>query len=293
MSQDDEQLQWRIALLTDLLRSAKPDTFRAAPCLGYIKVPNTDNASRYGIVFEEPLIRGMEPKVATLQELLERAPHPSLSARIALCVVLARCIHSFHALNWLHKALRPENILFFSSTESANVSEPFLAGFELSRPSIMEQWSEKPGFDPSKDIYRHPNAQSSQVIVKYRKSCDIYSLGVLMIEVALWKRFKDVVRLEDFAETKPSTLREIQPWLLRLPLYTGFSVIPTEAGNCLQQVSSACGDSFRNIIERCLRMDATEKPEYSEEQEAAIALRVQRVTEEDIVKELERIASSV
>jgi hypothetical protein len=48
----------------------------------------------------------------------------------------------------------------------------------------MDQLTEKPGFDPLKDIYRHPNAQSSQADGKYHKPYDIYGLGVLMIEVA-------------------------------------------------------------------------------------------------------------
>lgn len=289
----DEQVEWRIGLLTDLLRSAKPEGFRAARCLGYIKILYTDNATRFGIVFEEPLIHGAESKIATLQGLLERQLYPSLSARLGLCAVLARSVHSFHAVNWLHKALRPDNILFFSSSELLSLNEPLLSGFELSRPSIMDQLTEKPGFNPIKDIYRHPNAQSSQTDGKYRKSYDIYSLGVLMIEVALWKRIEDLVPLEDLAKAKPSVLREIQPWLLGMPLSTRFPLSIAESRSCLQQVAFACGDSFRDIVEQCLKMDAVECPEYFGEKEAAIALRVQRVTEQDIVKKLDRIASLV
>jgi len=261
--------------------------------LGYIKILHTDNATRFGIVFEEPLIHGAESKIATLQDLLERQLHPSLSVRLGLCTVLARCVHSFHAVNWVHKALRPENILFFSSSELPSLNEPFLSGFELSRPSIMDQLTEKLGFDPIKDIYRHPNAQSSQTDGKYRKSYDIYSLGVLMIEVALWKRIEDLVPLEDLAKAKPSVLREIQPWLLGMPFGTRFPLSITESRSCLQQVAFACGDPFRDIVEQCLRMDAVECPEYLGEKEAVIALRVQRATEQDIVKKLDRITSLV
>ena len=289
----DEQVEWRIGLLTDLLRSAKPEGFRVARCLGYIKIPQTDDATRFGIVFEEPLIHGAESKIVTLQDLLERQPHPSLSARLALCALLARCVHSFHAVNWLHKALRPDNIIFFSSSEMPSLNEPFLSGFELSRPSIMDQLTEKPRFDPLQDIYRHPNAQSSQADGKFRKSYDIYSLGVLMIQIALWKRIEDVVPLKDLAKAKPPALREIHPWLLGMPSDTGSLSNITESGSCLQQVAFACGDSFRDIVQQCLRMDTVESPEYFGEKEGAIALRVQRATEQDIVKKLDRIASLV
>lgn len=285
----DEQVEWRIGLLTDLLRSAKPEGFRAARCLGYIKILH-DDTTRFGTVFEEPLICGTESKIITLQDLLGQEPHPSLSARLTLCAIIARCVHSLHAINWLHKSLRPDNIVFFSSSEKPNLNEPFLSGFEMSRPSIMDQLTEKPGFDPLKDIYRHPNAQSSQTDGTYRKSYDIYSLGLLLIEIALWKRIDNILLVEDLAKTKPSALREIQPWLLGMPLSTSFPLNITESGSCLQQVAFACGDSFGDIVTHCLRMDTVEGPEYSGEKETAIALRVQRATEEQIVKRLDRIA---
>jgi hypothetical protein len=159
----------------------------------------------------------------------------------------------------------------------------------------MDQFTEKPRFEASKDIYRHPYAQSSHADGNYRKSYDIYSLGVVMIEIALWKHIEDVVGLENLPRVKPSTLREVQPWLLGKPSTrkAGLPPIAADAGQCLQLVASACGDSFRAIVERCLETDAIEQPVYLGEPEAAIAMRLQRVTESDIVKGLEYIASSV
>ncbi|KAF2820916.1 hypothetical protein CC86DRAFT_427968 [Ophiobolus disseminans] len=178
---DDAQILWRIRLLTDLLRSVKPDSFRAALCLGYIKTADADGATRFGVVFEGP--SPTQSKIATLRELLSQTPKPSLSARVVLCAVLARCVHSLHAVNWLHKALQADNIIFFSSSGSLDLDAPFVSGFDLSRPSNMDQWTEKPGFEPAKDIYRHPNAQSSQTDGSYRKLY-IYSLGIVMTEIA-------------------------------------------------------------------------------------------------------------
>jgi len=114
-----------------------------------------------------------------------------------------------------------------------------------------------------------------------------------MIQIALWKRIEDVVPLKDLAKAKPPALREIHPWLLGMPSDTGSLSNITESGSCLQQVAFACGDSFRDIVQQCLRMDTVESPEYFGEKEGAIALRVQRATEQDIVKKLDRIASLV
>jgi hypothetical protein len=279
---DDDQIQWRIGYLTDLLRSVKPDGFRAAPCLGYIKTTDTEYVTRFGIVFEGPSTTHF--KITTLRNLLEQTPKPSLSARVTLCAVLARCIHSLHAVNWLHKALRADNIVFFSSSGSSNLSTPLVSGFELSRPSIMDQWTEKPGFEPAKDIYRHPYAQSGQTDGNYRKSYDIYSLGVVMVEIALWRRIEDVVGLQDLRKAKPSALQGIQLRLLEKRL-TGDA---SDTESCLQQVASACGDSFRDVVGHCLAMDGIFKPEDS-----GFSLGLQKATELDLVKKLEQLAEIV
>ncbi len=290
ISAKNVQVGRRISLLTDLLRFVKPDGFRAPPCLGYVKIVDSNHVTRFGIVFEKLSTDGAQSDIVTLRELLGRETKPSLSTRVSLCAVLARCVHSFHAVNWLHKALRTDNIVFFSSPRPPDLSAPFVSGFELSRPSIIDQMTEKPGFDPLKDIYRHPNTQSSQTDGNYGKSYDIYSLGVMIIEIALWKRVEDIVGLEDLLKVKPRALREMQSWLL------GKSALPpnvAKTGPCLQQVASACGDAFRNVVERCLEADTVEKPTYLGEQETAIALRLQKVTEQDIVKKLEHIAGAL
>ena len=290
LSPENEQVGRRMGLLTGLLRLVKPDGFRALPCLGYVKVEASDHAIRFGIVFEKESIDGAQPDIVTLRELLGREPKPSLSLRISLCAIVARCVHSFHAVNWLHKALRADNIVFYSSRGLPNLRAPFVSGFELSRPSIMDQMTEKPRFDPLKDIYRHPNTQSGQTDGNYRKSYDIYSLGVVIIEIALWKRVENIVGLQDLSKAKPRALREMQSWLL------GQSALPpdiTKTGLCLQQVASACGDAFRNVVECCLEIDTMEKPEYLGEQRTAIALRLHKVTEQDIVKKLEYIAGAL
>lgn len=285
-----EQVERRIGLLTDLLRFVKPDGFRAPPCLGYVKIVDSDDTIRFGIVFKKTSTDDAQSDIITLRELLGREPKPSLSTRIVLCAILARCIHSFHAVNWLHKALRANNIVFLWSPGPPNLSAPFVSGFELSRPSMIDQMTEKPRFDPSKDIYRHRNTQSTQTDGNYRQSYDIYSLGVVMVEIALWKRVEDIVGLEDLSKAKPRALREMQSWLL------GKSALPpnvAETGSCLQQVAFACGDAFREVIERCLDADTVEKPEYPGEEDIAVTLRLQKVTEQNIVKNLEHLAKAL
>ena len=127
--------------------------------------------------------------------------------------------------------------------------------------------TEKPGFDPSKDIYRHPNMQSSQTDGNSRKFYDIYSLSIVIIDIALWKRAEDIVGLEEPTSSKPRALQQVQSWLL------GKSALPlNEAGTgpCLQPVASACGDAFRNVIEYCLEAGTLRSPRIWESRKQSL-----------------------
>jgi hypothetical protein len=104
-----------------------------------------------------------------------------------------------------------------------------------------------------------------------------------MTEIALWKPIEDVVGLENLPEAKPLTLLGIQPRLLQEP-FTGNA---TDADSCLQQITSACGDSLRDIVKRCLEMDAKSKPESD------TPMGLQKATELDLVKKLEHIAEAI
>ena len=282
-----EQIERRISLLANLLCSVKPDGFRAPLCLGYVKALNKDVEDRFGIVFKNSLNDDAAPGIVVLRDILGQKSVPSLSARASLCAVLARSVNSFHAVGWLHKALRADSIVFpIASSKPPDLSKPFVSGFELSRPSIIDEMTEKPKFNPWKDIYRHPRAQSSQSDGTYRKSYDLYSLGVVLLEIALWKRVEVLVGL-NLSEAKPTSLLQVRSRLLGK---TNLLPDAAELRPCLHQVGSACGDAFSQVVKLCLEAVDIEKTEWLEENETSIDLRLQQMVEQDVVKKLERIA---
>ncbi|KAL9634616.1 MAG: hypothetical protein Q9164_003985 [Protoblastenia rupestris] len=280
-----EHLERRISLLADLLSLVKPDGFRAPPCLGYVKALHKGAADRFGMVFESPS-NGTPVEIVVLRDLLGQTSVPSLSARISLCAVLARSVHSFHAVNWLHKGLRADSVVFPSSSELPDLTAPFVSGFELSRPSIIHEMTEKPEFNPWHDVYRHPKSQSSQSDGTYRKSYDIYSFGVVLLEICLWKRVEDLVGL-NLPNTKPTSLLQVRSQLLEN------SVLPPNAAQSepyLHQVACACGGALSYAIRLCLEAVDIEETEWLGEHETSIAIRLQNRFEQDVVKRLERIA---
>ncbi|KAG9230614.1 hypothetical protein BJ875DRAFT_149772, partial [Amylocarpus encephaloides] len=278
--EEDIQTENRMRLLTELLREEKPDGFRALPCLGYVKSVDTDDELRFGIVFEKPASMNPSSKLVTLREILQNRPKPSLSARTSLCVSLAECIQSFHAVNWLYKGLGSENIVFFEmDPDDLDIRKLYVSGFALSRPNAFREMTAKPEFNPLYDIYRHPDAQSSETDGSYRKSFDMYSLGIVLIEIANWKRIEDIMGIEVLMEAKPHILSTLRSRLLETR-----KVLMTD---------SNFGDSFRATVEICLRVDEVEKPIYIGESDMSISIRLQRMFAENIIGKLRTIEEAL
>jgi hypothetical protein len=287
--EQNSQIESRISMLTRLLKDDKPSGFRVPPCLGYVEYSDDDEIPRFGIVFETP--SDVDPNLdrGTLRQALELRPTPSLSNRVALSETIADCIQNFHAVNWLHKGLRSQNVLLYGDLNGLpDICKLYITGFELSRPSDFGYLTERPRFNPSFEIYRHPNAQSIQTDGSYMKSYDLYSLGILMIEIAYWKPIEDVLAIKELTRSKPNSLQTIQKVLLGELMdgdRTEDRPISTDVGirgatDYLGEIRTKCGNAYSDAVELCLRADEIERPMYKDEKAPAVAVRLQRTFEE-------------
>ncbi|KAE8374914.1 prion-inhibition and propagation-domain-containing protein [Aspergillus bertholletiae] len=286
----------RLHLLTDLLRERKPDGFRALPCLGYTKL-GKDGEMHYGLVFEKPPEANTNTRLFSLRQLLGTDQKPSLSARISLCALLAECIYSFHAVNWLHRGIRSDNIIFFApDTQSVDLCAPYISGFELSRPGSIAEMTEKPIFNPIQDIYRHPFAQSSQGDGSFRKSYDKYSLGIVLMEIATWKQIEDIVDIQNLSLASPRDIIQVRERLLD----ESRSLDTAQDGRALchdcsylGRIAAELGDVYTSCVELCLRADEIERPFDKGETSLSIAVRLQRTYSDGILKRLKNMESAL
>ncbi|KAI9884758.1 MAG: hypothetical protein M1823_003468 [Watsoniomyces obsoletus] len=275
----DPRVVERVQQLAALLgQRNKPVEFRAPQCLGYFydSDPSDDDGPRFGFVFEK-LIRSpaITSKPISLLELIRGTRErndgvslfikgPSLTERKALATKMANCVFYLHSVNWLHKGLRSHNILFFlpqssSSSTSTNkdtpqdlshhhhldLSHPYLSGFDYARPSLFGEMTEKPPQNPSFDIYRHPRVHGIGSYGPtgeeggFRKSFDIYSLGLILLEIAYWESIDRVVGIENLERAKPLVIAGVRKMLLTDKKY-------------LDGVSFAMGDGYADVVRACL-----------------------------------------
>jgi len=261
----------RVQKLAILLKLPnKPPQFRAPMCVGYLE---DHNDRRYGFVYEKPPAVSPSTPPVSLLELLTAGRRPSLTRRIALANALARCLMYLHSVNWLHKGFRSSNIVFFpESDHEPDYGVPILAGFDYARPDSVGELTEAPPSYSEHDIYRH----SSTLGVnreRYSKSHDIYSLGVVLIEVAFWQQIHTFLELPVSQRPSDKTNRAARRTL--------------RSDNTFKELEGLVGETSKGVVERCiLGGHHIGLKEGSDETDQHVGADIQKVFSEEIVDKL-------
>ena len=239
----------RIKKLTLLLSSTdKPPQFNAPQCTGYFHDAARD---RYGLLYLKPDEVSPEARPIPLLHIIESyrqtvRPIPSLTKRVQVAYTIARCLMYFHSVNWLHKGFRSQNIIFFpikgSDEETAvahqpDLAHPFIAGFEYARPDLPEEVTEPPPEHSEHDVYRHPDIIGRKTS-RSQKCHDIYSLGVVLVEIAYWKPMNEIMEIPRERKAAKSRVKRVKKLLLN----EGY----------LDTVASTMGDAYSGAVKKCL-----------------------------------------
>jgi serine/threonine protein kinase len=101
---------------------------------------------------------------------------------------IAKSLEAFHAVGWVHKSIRSDCILFMVKDEKHRedaYASPLLTGFEFSRvASGPTDYTHDDKIE--RNLYRHPERQGPPQVA-FTKIHDIYALGVVLLEIGLWK----------------------------------------------------------------------------------------------------------
>lgn len=204
----------RVKELVSLLKSDKPRQFCAPQCLGFFDdrgdVKDSQHDARFGLVFQKP------EKVSlpvSLRQMICKGPKASLTDRVSLAHKISTCVLYLHAVNWLHKGLRSDSVMF--SPDDSSLDTPYITGFEYARPD-RDGETTTGGVEVNDYVmlYVHPSYQGSDARGTYRKTFDIYSLGIILLEIAYWKCIEHIVGI-DINEATPVQLKGIRGRLLQ------------------------------------------------------------------------------
>jgi len=188
----------RVSDIAAILKTPPSSLHHVLSCPGFFEDnrSNSRGTKWIGIAYDTTQL-GYLPKVHTLRDLLTRPKEkykevwtPALGDRFRLAYELAKTLLAIHNCDWLHKGLRPENIVFFSSEKS--IKEPYLLGWDYSRSAKEGQQTEQVmAWTTDAELYQHPRyfdltADSGEQKPRFRVEFDHYQLGCLLLEIGLW-----------------------------------------------------------------------------------------------------------
>lgn len=276
----------RVKQLASLLHTKdKPPVFRAPHCLGYT-CDDRDEAPRYALVYKAEIdSRSKSPQLQTLREALEALHIPSLGKRIALACAIAESLFYLHAVSWLHKGLRSDNIMFIrqQSLDTSNdsefipdISSPILSGFDYSRPDLIDEQTFRNAMTVRHELYRHPDLLQLKT-KRSTRSHDLYSLGIILLEIALWQPIEEIIGIE----VRQSRLLEIGQRLAQLE----------GKGNALRaKLAAHVGDEYADLVSRCVVGDKSiDLSSRSVETDPNTAAQIWESDFEKVVEKLRRL----
>lgn len=203
-------------------------------------------------------------------------PNQPLNVRLRLARQIASAVFSVHATALVHKNIRPETILLFGDScqtpyADDRLGDAFLVGFGKSRDTKGETVGTN--FLDAWDVRMyHPPARNGIAPTKYATLHDIYALGVVLLQIGLWRSF--VGSLDTVDEYDDDGF--IRTVTFRKPLYP-FDEIPVSQEETHQRLMSCAfdalaysmGSAFRDIVVSCLtcmdRQDAVVGARYIED----------------------------
>jgi serine/threonine protein kinase len=203
-----------------------------------------------------PISAEMENDPVTLKGMIKATQttlsQPILDDKFQLASTLANALLEFHMVGWLHKDLTSSNIIFcprdyLPTTDMAR--EPYIIGFNHSRPDEISAFTEGPSTSGNDD-YQHPEYRRDKR--GYRQEYDYYSLGIVLLEIGLWKT------INDWTPKWNLPAEELKQKLLR-------SRVPV--------LGQFMGRSYREAVRACLTGEFGVS-EVLEESEKKIALQV-------------------
>ena len=243
-SLEDKESMLRTATLAQMLSVSKPQNLFSPNCIGYID--NRIQRNQVGWIFEMPRGSHRTNSLKTLHSMLGQGQYkPTLTERVSLASKLASSLLYLHTVDWLHKGIHSGNVVFSCDKDIFDVEKPLLSGFEYSRPRSSKTTSRS--LDPKWDIYRWPSIQSEAPKAdNSRKTYDIYSLGLLLLEIAHWQPLHKLMSLKRWPSPSAQDCR-IRGWLLDEEPFP-----PFQNQNPLLELRNIAGDKYWNATRCCL-----------------------------------------
>lgn len=229
----------RVHQLASLLASAGSHDLRTLPLKGFIDQPDQQ---RHAFVFHFPPDVGQAEPISLHSIIDSHDPSDrlSLSSRFKISQIVANSVGVFHAAGWVHKSIHSKSIVFFQHRTSTSlaVDSPYLVNFEYSRPESAMTLLRSDNADEL-NLYLHPDRQMGGARIAFQKVHDLYALGVVLLEIAVWRTARDIFK-EASSHLEPGSKMTDRDRIQKLFIKVAQTSIPHRMGNSYLKAVLAC-----------------------------------------------------
>jgi hypothetical protein len=188
----------------------------------------------------------------TLETMIREEPFPDVAAPLNQCLKLgyklAEAVFFLHTAGFIHKNITSTSVVALRrarGTENDDspdeaIDEAYLMGFDLIRADTARTTKEGAVKDTETprsiwdfDVFQHPDRLRGADSPRYIKTYDVYSLGVVLLEIGFWKPLPDIV--ERLNQGDPSS------W-------------PKALSGTLEVMSSRTGEKYQRVVAWCLSL---------------------------------------
>jgi serine/threonine protein kinase len=234
----------RFSKIVRLLSSQKDPDFRVLHCLKYSS-QISETSARVRLISQIPDSE-TTPTIRTLADIyrgIKSDQRPSLGLRFSMCHQLAESLFLLHSVDWVHRALRSDNVLIILPNDDLDraalkLAELRICGFEASRP-VTDSSLGPYDNQLSRNVYRHPKRWGTPREL-FTQVHDVYSLGVILLEIGLWERAEDMISSLKPEQRVPEPVSQ---YLLR---------------HANERLVHRCGDVFADAVRKCLTLNFDE-----------------------------------
>lgn len=261
---DDEKdkLQDRIRQLMALLGEPRSQRhLNTLPALGYLDDPNYHC---WWIVFRFPLspldlLGDKTSQPLSLRALYSSPYKPALEARYKLAKRLVDSFARLYGSDWYHKGINSKNIVFpqiltaNSLAGFKSINTALIQGFNYSRQLTEAQTIDRGKVlnDLEAAIYRHPLYQGDAAS-GYQINYDIYSLGLLLFEIALWSPLMDILAAKFRPGKEPPVT--LSPDMTQFHEAEAFELKRRVDIRVEHELAYRVGTKYKDVVQWCLNL---------------------------------------
>lgn len=252
-------------------------------CLKGVIVLDDEEGKRIGLVFDVQEGIGASLKATTLLGLLgSRSPFP-VGQRFGMARGLAAAVHRLLSVGWLHKALRSDNLVLFDGpNEDKEVIQDAKVLSVKQEPKLylMGWYSQSETSDLATNMARlssHPELVSkdpSLSRIRYQERYDIYSFGLILLQIGLWKPLPDL--FEECHDSQDELWQKIRGEYCDALVHTMGEIYWRATKRCLH-----------NNFDRETRSSARESEKQSKKRKIPLSVAFER----QVLSEFERCAA--